>query len=245
MKVKTLVAISALLASGAAIADSYQSQVGARAWRGDFDGVSSKTNVYGIAGAYYFDAVKTTNVPLAEAAFLGKNSDVHAQAVHTSQPGPDVNNYDVGAEFFIPESFLYVDAGVQQSKIKGGRTDNDWYTSVGITPIDGLLVSTSYAHDEGYDPNIKAKYVTALGAGEFINVEAQYVDGDNYTYKSVGADYYFDNTFSVGGELSNIYSDNSYTVRTRKFFTEAFSGDLAYTDAPDGNIISAGVSVRF
>jgi len=244
MKLKILVAASALLASGVSIADSYQSEVGAIAVRTDIDGVSSKENAYGISGAYYFDAVKTSNLPLAEAAFLGKNSNAHAQAVRSSWDGEHNNFYELGAEFYIPENFLYVDAGVLRDTGKG-YTDNDWYTAVGITPIDGLLVSTKYYHDDGYDANIKAKYVTALGAGEFINVEAEFVDGDDSTYKAIGGDYYFDNSFSVGGKLENVYSDNAYTVRTRKFFTEQFSGELSYTDAPNGNIIMAGASVRF
>lgn len=244
MKLKILVAASALLASGVSIADAYQSEVNARVARTDIDGVSSKENTYGIDGAYYFNAVKTSNVPLAEAAYLGKNSNVHAAYARAKISGQHIDYYDVGAEFFIPESFLYVDAGANRWSANGYE-DNDWYTTVGLTPIDGLLVSTSYAHDEGYDANIKAKYVTALGAGEFINVEAEFRDDDDSSYKAIGADYYFDSTFSVGGELENQYSDNSYTVRTRKFFTEQVSGELSYTDRPDGNIVMAGASVRF
>lgn len=249
MKLKILVAVSALLASGVSIADSYQSEVAGFISRADIDGGSGIDNggdvdTYGVYGVYHFDAVNTANVPLAEAAYLGKNSNVYGSLTRASGDEDDVNTYAAGARFFIPESFLYVEAGAQRSKYDG-FTDDDWYSRVGVTPIDGLLVSTVYSHDEGYDPNVSAKYVTGLGAGEFLNVEATIVDGDSDTYLAVGADYYLDASFSIGGELENVDSDNAYTVRTRKFFTEQFSGELAYTDAPNGNQISVGAAIRF
>lgn len=245
MKIKILVAASTLLASGIVLAAPYQYDVGAEVVRTDLDGLNSETNKYGLTGAYYFDAVKTSNVPLAEAAFLGKNSNVHAGVSNLSRPGPNLNSYEVGAEFFIPENFLYVDAGVKQARTKG-NTDNDWYTTLGLTPIDGLLVTTSYAHDEGYDANIRAKYVAPLlGAGEFINVEAAFRDGDGYTYKELAGDYYLDTTFSVGGIIRNAHSDTSFGVRARKFFTEEISADASYEDTPDGNVVTVGANIRF
>ena len=243
MKLKILVAVSALLASGVSVANTYQSDVGAQVSRADIDG-SSKINTVGVFGSYYFDSVNTANVPLAEAAYLGKNSNAHASAARSSGGGDHANAFSLGAEFYIPENFLYVDVGATRVTYDG-NDNNDWYTAVGVTPIDGLRVSTTYAHDEGYDANIQAKYVTALGAGEFINVEAEFFDHDDSSYKSVAADYYFDTTLSIGGQIENRYSDNAYTLRGRKFFTQDVSGQLSYTDAPNGNIISVGANIRF
>ncbi len=244
MSVKNLVAIGALIISSAAVADSYQVDLEALASHTKFDGLESKKNTYGIGGAYYFNAVSTANVPLAEAAFLGKNSNVYADISRTSLIGQHSTSSAVGAEFYIPENFLYVDAGVTRIASKY-FTDNDWYTSVGITPIDGLRVSTTYYHDNGYDANVAAKYVMAIGGENFINLEASLVDADAGLIKKIGGDFYFDTTLSVGGAVSQQHSDNSYTVRTRKFFTEQISGELSYEDAPDENILMAGVSVRF
>lgn len=243
MKLKILVATCAVLASGVAVADSYQAEVGATVARIDNDGVSSNEKFYGLNGAYYFEAVNTANVPLAEAAYLGKNTNAHAQYGRTSFGGTHNDFYEIGAEIYIPESFLYFDAAVLRDKYEG-NSDNDWYGRVGVTPIDGLLVSTGYYHDDGYDFNVKAKYVTALGSDEFINVEAEFIDNDA-DYKMVGGDYYLDTTFSVGGMIESVDSDNQFTVRSRKFFNDQISGELAYTDKPGGNVILAGASIRF
>lgn len=256
MKLKILVATCAVLASGVAIADSYQAEVGAAIARIDNDGLSSNENFYGLNGAYYFAAVKTANVPLAEAAYLGKNTNAHAQYGRTTGRGNHNNFYELGAEIYIPESFLYFDAAVLSDK-SDERTDNDWYGRVGVTPIDGLLVSTGYYHDDGYDFNIKGKYVMALGSDEFINVEAEIIDNAT-DYKMLGGDYYLDSTFSVGGMIENSErgtpgrgtvgnedSGNHFTVRTRKFFNDQISGELAYTDKPGGNVVMAGASIRF
>jgi hypothetical protein len=246
MKLKLLVAALGVAASGFALADTYQADVAASAARHDVDGINSNFNRYDVIGHYYFNAVKTDNVPLAEAAYLGKNSNFFAGYARTNADGIDsrTNSYGVGLEVYIPESFLYVKAAAQRDSIDGHHL-NDWYTSIGITPIDGLLITTEYDHEDGYDANIHAKYVTALGNGQFINLEAGAIDGDNGNIFNVGGDFYFDNTFSVGGDIADSGDDNAYTVRTKKFFTDQFSGELSYTDTDKGNIVRAGVSYRF
>ncbi len=244
MNVKNAVTMCALVVSGAAVADSYQVDLEALASHTKLDGFDSKVKTYGVGGAYYFNPVSTLNVPLAEAAFLGKSSNVYGGAFRSSWSGADFNTYLVGAEFYIPENFLYVDAGVSRMTGKN-YTDNDWYTSVGITPIDGLRVTTKYFHDEGYDANISAKYVMGIGGDNFINLEASVMDADAGTIKEIGGDFYIDTTFSIGGAISQQHSDNTYTVRTRKFFNEQISGELSYEDGPDMNIYTAGISVRF
>ena len=60
MKLKSLLVVSVLATSGIAVADTYQSEMSARATRVDF---SSKFNNYAVNGRYYFNAVDTTNVP--------------------------------------------------------------------------------------------------------------------------------------------------------------------------------------
>ncbi|HWV16532.1 MAG TPA: putative porin, partial [Cellvibrio sp.] len=224
-----------------------QAEVIAGLTRVDMDYARDEMDVYTLGGKYYFEKVETANLPIAESAFLNKNGGVYAIASRADFPGEDYESYTVGADYFIPDAFLYFDVSADQAKY-GSDTDNDWGTTLGVTPIEGLLISTEYYHDQGYDANLSAKYVTATGAGEFINIEAQVVDGDDEgeeTYTSVGADYYFDRTFSVGGQLENVDSDNSYTIRTHKFFTEQFNAGLAYTDAPDGHTISVAVGLHF
>ena len=59
MKFKLLVAALGVAASCFAIADTYQSEVGANAMRWDLDGINSSLNNYTANGKYYFNAVKT------------------------------------------------------------------------------------------------------------------------------------------------------------------------------------------
>jgi len=247
MKLKLLVAAFGVVASGFALADSYQAEVNGHATRFDTDGISSKYESYAVDGSYYFNAVKTDNVPLSEAAYLGKNSNFFGGYSYTEGTAytPKTNTYGAGVEVYIPESFLYVKAGVSRNSYEGNK-DSDWFTTVGITPIDGLLITTSYQHDAGYDANISAKYVTDIGNGQFINVEATVADTDHAgTYKSIGGDYFIDRTFSVGAVIGDDDIGSSYTVRTRKFFSEQFSGELAYSDTDYGNAVTIGASVRF
>jgi len=246
MKLKLFVAALGVAVSGFAMADSYQTEISVGALRYDSDVSDDKLNAYELNGVYHFNAVNTANLPLAEAAYLGKNSNVFGGMLdRPRQDGwPKYQSYQVGAEFYIPENFLYVKAGVVRNSL-GGDHDNDWFTSVGITPIDGLLITTQYYHDAGYDANIHAKYVTDVGAGQFINVEAGLTDTDFGTEAYIGGDYYFDNTFSVGAKIKDNDADTEYTLRARKFFTEKFSADAFYSDADVGSTIGLGLAVRF
>lgn len=246
MKLKILVAACGLVASGMAGAESYQADVQVVAQRTDYDGIDSEQKEYAVIGQYFFNAVRTDNLPLAEAAYLGKSSNVFAGVDHIPKQNGhgDAQVYTAGAEFFIPENFLYVEAGGLH--VDGsGETYNNWFTTVGVTPLDGLLVTTTYNHDEGYDANIHAKYVTAIG-DQFVNLEAGITDGDKDTEYEIGGDFYFDRTFSVGVEYSDTDDfGESYTLRTTKFFAENISGTLAYTDSDEDNTTLLGVSFRF
>lgn len=246
MKLKLLVLAFGIATSGIVLADTYQAEVAAGAARYDINGVNSDSKLYDVVGRYYFSAVKTDNLPLAEAAYLGQKSNFFADYARTNTDGfdPKIDSYGVGVEVYIPESFLYVKAAVERESI-GPYHQNNWHTSVGITPINGLLITTEYDDEDGYDANIHAKYVTDLGNGQFINLQAGAIDGDDGNVLYAGGDYYFDNTFSVGGTVADTGDSNAYTVRTKKFFTEQFSGDISYTDSDDDNIVRVGLSYRF
>lgn len=244
MKSTLLIAALGVAASGFAMADSYQSEVGLSASREDLDGVNSSSNDYKVDGKYYFNLVKTDNLPLAEAAYLGKNSNVFAALSRNYGHGyqADSKTYSGGVEVYIPENFLYI-------KVAGAHTsydqnsDNEFVSTLGITPLDGLRVTTDWNSDEGYNANVSAKYVTDIGNGQFINVETTLVDDGE---KSIGGDFYFDNTFSVGASYRDYETiGKEYEIRTRKFFTESFSGELSYADTDRGNQIALSLNVRF
>lgn len=250
MKFKLLIAALGVAASGFSIADTYQVEAGVNAVRWDIDGIKgmrdSSLNSYEANGKYYFKAVTTNNLPLAEAAYLGKSSNAFLNLTRNYGHGylSDSKIYSGGVEVYIPENFLYIKVeGVHQRY--EGDSDTSAQTTLGLTPLAGLRLTTTWNSDDSYHANLDAKYVTALGNGQYINLEASLADTDSGTYKAIGGDYYFDNTFSVGAEVSDDDTGTSYLIRTRKFFTEQFSGDVAYADSDWGNAIALGVNYRF
>lgn len=236
MKIKALAAAVVMTMSSAnVLADTYQFDLGANYTHADVDGFGSD-GFFGAYARYYFSPVNTTNRPLAEAAFLGKSSNV------TLSTAEDFDVVRLDAEVYIPNSIFYIGATATRTDY-GNGSDNDWSARVGITPVDGLLITTSF-NDDDYDLNLQAKYITALGGGNFLNVEGYFVDADSTNFFGVSADFYFDRTFSVGVAYEDI-GDDVFTVRTRKFFTETFSGEVTYSKHEYFDVARVGVSVRF
>ncbi|MGD8175705.1 putative porin [Marinimicrobium sp. ARAG 43.8] len=234
MKMKSLAVATVLAASsGLAVAAPYQAEVGA-----SYTDVEHGDGAFGMYGEFHFNPVQTRNHPLAEAAFLERSTNVYAAAAD------DFDALTVGGELYIPDTMFYVGARISRWDY-GNDDDTTVYATLGLTPIDGLLVTTEFS-DDGYDANIAAKYVTSLGGGNFINLEGQYYDGDYDDYVSVGADFYFDRTWSVGAAATDNFGDDQFTLRTEKFFTEYVSGRLAYTDSDfAGDTFTIGAAVRF
>jgi hypothetical protein len=76
-------------------------------------------------------------------------------------------------------------------------------------------------------------------------VDAGITDADSGTVLQLGGDYYIDNTFSVGANIVDSDYGDEYTLRTRKFFSESFSGELSYTDKDSANVVALSLAVRF
>jgi hypothetical protein len=234
MKIKALAAAIVLsMTSGAVLAQDYQFDVGV-----DYTDVEDGDGAFGAYAEYHFSPVDTADRPLAEAAFLTKSSNVYVRGA------ADFDVANVGVEFYIPNSMFFVAADFQRTDF-GGGSDNTWSARLGITPIDGLLITTTVP-EEDYEVNLQAKYVTALGGNNFLNLEADYQDGGDFDDSySLFADYYFSRSFSFGVGYAEVFGSDVYTIRTRNFFTETFSGELSYTDYDSGSAINVGASLRF
>lgn len=237
MKLKALAAATALtLVSGAALAQDYQFEVGGSYTNTDPDAGNSDGSV-GAYGEYYFQPVRVGQNPLREAAFINRASNVFVNG------SDDLDVIEGGVEFYIPDTIFYAAAEIVRTDYD--ETNNDWGVRLGVTPITGLLLWTEYFDEPGYDANINAKYVMPLGGGTFLNMEGGYADHDETNEYSAYADYYFDQTFSVGaGYFDNDYEDG-FTLRTEKFFTPEISGQLSYTSADSYDSITVGASFRF
>ena len=124
---------------------------------------------------------------------------------------------------------------------------------MGITPIDGLLITTSHSDEEDYTANIAAKYVVQLAGDTALNLEASYVKGedaeddfeeDEDDTIHVAADYYFNSRFSVGASFTD-YEDSAYSIRSRYFYSEKVSFKAEAISADDENAFTLGAAIRF
>jgi len=245
MKTSTFKVISFCLASvlsTAVCAGSYQAEVNGTLGRVDVDGGGNQT-VLGVGGEFFFAPVDTTGKPLAESAFLNKASGINAEIVTVNGDNSDVTNTSIGADIYIPSSIVFL--GVDYTRTDADDWDDStWSVTGGVTPIDGLLVTTTYVEDNGYDLNVAAKYVMQLGSNQWLNLVGGFTDDDNNTY-TAGADYYFTRASSVGFEVTDSGSSTTYTFRGKHFFQESWYVGGYYVSAEYSDAFGAEAGLRF
>lgn len=255
---KKLAIASALLSALAvtATAHAYQAEVGASAGLIDPDNGSSSGS-FGVNGTYYFNPVQTRNSPLAEAAFLDRASNVSARYDYNKVGDDKVNNYGIGAEYYVPNSDFYVSGNVGRQDVK--ITDrHDFNTTtygaeVGYLPAPGLLVAVGvkgYDNDDkdGVDPTIRAKYVTQLSNGKDLNLEAGAAFGDLDEY-NLAADYFIDKSLSVGADYYNndLNDNHEYGITARKFVNQQVSveGRVGFGKVGNNDYNRFGVAAKY
>lgn len=245
---KKLALAAALLATMSA-ANAYQTEVGADYTYFDNDNGDS-TNAFGADATYYFNPVTDNNAPLAEAAFMNRASNVGVRIA-----GDDADNntteYGINGEYYVPNTEFYVSGNLSRVEFDDDHA-NQYGAEIGYFPAPNFLIAaglvgTEYNDDSSTDPSIRAKYVTRVGQHDW-NFEAGGVFGDYDTY-NVAADYYVDNTFSIGGQYENTdLGAGDYdvmTVRARKFINQQTSvqGELGFGD--DTNTVGLRGTYRF
>lgn len=182
----------------------------------------------------------------------------------------DYNNqqtYAASIQYYLPNTPLFLSVGATQtegnlfSSYSGEpageppvislyvieEKDLSWLGSLGVTPIDGLLVWTDVEEDVSFDDswNLNAKYVKELGT-QAINLEARYTDEKNAYHAEIAGDFYLDRTLSIGASYSFYDYDDSdqYTVRARKFFTSVFSLQALAFRSDDVDGFALGLDYR-
>lgn len=234
---KTILSTLILMASGASFASTYNGEVGLQYTDADND-----ASAWTLHGTYHFTEVDTANKPLAEAAFLQKRSFIDASHTEFDFDGASADAQTIGVGFYIPNSIFYIGAEYQKFE-----EENDTAVTVGITPVDGLLLTTSHNEEaDDYVANLQAKYVRQLAGDTAINLEAGFVDGEDGADNaiSVAADYYFTSYFSVGAMVQD-EGESAYGLRTRYFFNDSFSMNANFLSADDADAFSIGAALRF
>mgnify|MGYP000934498749 FL=1 len=248
---KKLTLATALIAS-LGTAHAYQAEVGGTIALVDPDNGDTSTG-FAIDGTYYFNPVQVKNSPLNEAAFLNRASNINAAVSYIDYDLFDVTTFNVGVEYFVPNSDFYVSGNIGQSSTDTPIGDDDttlYSAELGYLPVPGLLVAVGlagYDNDAGddVDPTLRAKYVTQVGQYD-MNFEGGASFGDLDAY-SLGADLYLDKTFSVGLGYSDSDIDNSdvFTIRAKKFFNQQVSLEGSIDFADEGNIFGVRGAYRF
>ena len=227
------------LAPAAALADDYRFEV-----KGTFDRFSTESDldVATLAGTWYFAPVSTDNVPLAEAAFLGRASSLSAIAAQVELVGIHLNAGSASVGYYIPGTMFYAGVGVSRNEDLIGLSstmvlteyNTTWSGTLGIAPLDGLLLTTDF-QEHGYDPNITARYVGKLPNNHFYAGSVNLADNDDVgTTFGLDFDYYFDDSTSLGLGFDDAL--NRWELRGEKFFSKSWAaGVSAYTaDFDDG-----------
>lgn len=264
MNIKQLAVIMPLtLMVNTGWAQAYQTEVTGSFKRhtSDYD---VDTDFKSVSGQWFFEKVDNSRHPLAEAAFLERASSI-SFAYETVDAWMGANQETNGIfgfqqrgtveiltgkiEHYVPDTMLYVGAMYNYRRLDtygyDMPSDNDWGATIGLVPINGLLILTEYWDEAGYDPNIQAQYVVKLSEENAIRLEAGYHDvdvGDDRV--TIGGDYYFDRTWSVGGWIENSF-DTGVGLRTRKFFTDTFSVTADYYELDSYKSYGISASLRF
>ena len=124
------------------------------------------------------------------------------------------------------------------------ESDTDWGLAVGITPIEGLLITTEYFNEAGYDLNLSAKYVKALKGETALNLEAFFEDADDDNTYGISGDYYFNKKVSLGASIVNA-DETGYGIQGNLFVTNEFSIGAEYFTVDSTDSIFLEAAYRF
>lgn len=234
-------------APGAALADDYRFEV-----QGGFDRSEDdyfpNADTTNLTGTWYFSRVSTNDVPLAEAAFLGRASSLSATLAHFDFLDIHLNSQAARVGYYLPGTMFYGSAGVQRTETVSSmfvlpsltvqteyEYDTSWFGEFGIAPLDGLLLTTSF-HEGSYDANLTARYVGKLPNSHYYAGSVTIEDRDfgDASY-DLDFDYYFAHTLSVGLGYANAYGFDGWELRAQKFFSDnwAVSASVRTDDFSD------------
>ena len=251
---KAMVAMSVLgaaglISPGLSTAQSFQDEVSYQNMSIENDSGTSSMDINAIFVSHFFDSLSTNSGPLAEAAFLGRVSDIHAGygdvAFTVLSNDLDGSVWELGANYFVPGSdyFFAVDirsmevslaaleATFDTRVISGGMYLDDQFTIE--LEYSTEVAGTSISPDTDYvDITVRAKRLLDMG-GQTVNVEGSVSssEADNSTISATNTimafsgDYYVNDMFSVG--LG--FSSNSGDDLSDEGLTTAFSARYFFT----------------
>ncbi|MCC1495620.1 putative porin [Alcanivorax sp. 1008] len=227
---------AAFSVAGAAQAQDYQMEAGLNY----FDDGNTVSDM-AVDFTYHIDTVTTADRPLAEAAFLGRNSNISA-FYYTPDDDTLEDTMGLGVEWWFEDIYAAAD-------VSDNDGDKDMTLRLGYMLQDGFLIYAGYNDDDAAALStilLGTKYVA-----DSLNVEVEVSQSDDVNDTvavSALADYYINNSFSVGASVDKAERGAStFGVQSRYFFTPVFSGEVGYekTESNPDDLISARVAYRF
>ena len=224
----TAVLITCGLVAGASVAHAEQYQMQASVSTRHYKVDGSNDNEIRGNFTYYFSPVKTTGAPLAEAAFLGRNSNASAFA-YRDVSDKHTNGYGASGEFWLKN--FYVDAYSRRD-----YSQNTYGARIGYMVNDGLLLTLGTDHSGSQSDSqytVDAKYVGKLG-DNFVGLNAALVRYQGEYYTSLGGEYFLTQAFSLNTSVftSKVSEfDTKYQIGAKHFFNPNFSVGLQHAKA--------------
>jgi hypothetical protein len=200
------------------------------------DGVPD-ADALSLSGTYFFAPVPTDGVPVGEAAFIARTSYANVVASRLDFGPGDVDALAANVGYHVPNTIFFGRVGIVRTEFPdlggGSEDDTSWNGTFGIVPIPRLFFGTDFTED-GWDPNITAKYVGKLENSHWYAASVSATDPDEGD-TSVGLefDYYFVG-FKLGGGIST--GNDRWTVRAEKGLPHGFAllGRIFGDDDSDG-----------
>jgi hypothetical protein len=220
-----------LAGAAVAAADDFRVQAQLSYDQFNFSGnFAPDADVLSVSGTYFLEPVPTDGVPVGEAAYIARSSFANVLASHLTFGDDDANALAANVGYHLPNTIFFGRLGVVRTDISGGDDDTSWNGTIGIVPIPRLFFGTDFTED-GYDPNITARYVGQFKNSHWYAASVSAVDPDaGDTELGVEFDYYFD-SFKVGGGFDT--GGDRWTVRAEKGLPHGFAL-LGHIDTDDG-----------
>jgi hypothetical protein len=245
----------AVLTPVAALADDYRVEVKGSL---DRDMPSGSTlgdaNTFSLGSTWYFAPVSTDDVPLAEAAYLGRASNLSAIAARFEWEfeslDTHLNAQAARVGYYVPDTMFYAAVGVSRgqnvtainSTIVQKEYVTTWFGTLGVAPLDGLLITTSL-QEHGYDPNVTVRHVGKLPNKHYYAGSVSIVDPDHGdTSFGLDFDYYFDATSSLGFGYED--GGDRWELRAEKFLSKSWAAGASAFTANHGDGVGIHVTWR-
>lgn len=203
---RTLIAMALTLGSATVYANSFQHETSLNYAWGDI--LTADLDAYNFSHQFYLSPVRTNNnMPLAEAGFLSRSSSLlfaYDYAKFDYNPGKVSNsNWSIGGEYRDTSHNFYASLLWTEFNNTGERAIE---TSLGYYLDPSWLVTLDIEHQRPDDVGsvtqygVSTKKLMTLGNGDFMSVEASYMDlaKSSFGRFGVAADYYFGQNVSLG-----------------------------------------------